>query len=575
GPRLVRDADLPRCVVVYVADLDLDGDPDVLSASPGNNMVAWYENLGGGAFGVQQPISRNNETFGVYSVYAKDLDGDGDLDVLSASQWDDKIAWYENLGAGIIDTIQNVITTSANVARCVYSVDLDNDGDNDVLSANNGNIAWYENYGAGIFGSLQTLTSGSISGISVHTSDLDNDGDQDVLFASYTNDLIAWVENLGGGNFGGQQTISTTADYARDVHSVDLDGDGDMDVLSASQYDNKIAWYENYGAGIFGGEQIISINAYGVQTVFTVDLDNDGDYDVLSASLDDAKVAWYENYLIGAPCSLSPNFTSNDNGNGNYSFTNTSIGSYDESHWAFGDGTTSTSINPSHTFTANDTFVVVLTINDTTYGSSCVDYYLEMINVTGVPNPSQCISGFVMYPDTSTGNVTVVNSSTGNSLTYFWDFGDGDTSTMAYPAHVYVTSGPFYLCLTVDDGVGCIDMYCDSIGVDGVVFKQTGFTINVIGSPIITEVNDEVVNDFGILIYPNPNTGLFTIEKTSDLNKIVEVKVLDATSKLILEKRIPVGKQKVYVDITKYSNGIYYLQLIVDEKVFVKQILKQ
>ncbi|MBL4592999.1 MAG: T9SS type A sorting domain-containing protein, partial [Flavobacteriales bacterium] len=86
---------------------------------------------------------------------------------------------------------------------------------------------------------------------------------------------------------------------------------------------------------------------------------------------------------------------------------------------------------------------------------------------------------------------------------------------------------------------------------------------------------DEIENDFGILIYPNPNTGLFTIEKPIDLNKEVKVKLLDATSKVIINKVIPIGKQKVEIDITSYSRGIYYLQLIVDEEIFVKQILKQ
>ncbi len=47
-------------------------------------------------FGPQQSIIANS-TLGPRSVYAADLDGDGDIDVLSASQDDDKIAWYENL----------------------------------------------------------------------------------------------------------------------------------------------------------------------------------------------------------------------------------------------------------------------------------------------------------------------------------------------------------------------------------------------------------------------------------------------------------------------------------------------
>lgn len=106
------------------------------------------------------------------------------------------------------------------------------------------------------------------------------------------------------------------------------------------------------------------------------------------------------------------------------------------------------------------------------------------------------------------------------------------------------------------------------------LFKgASDFTINVISST--TTGIDNITSDFGILIYPNPSTGLFTIEKPSDLNKAVQIRVLDATSKLIVEKIIPVGKQKIEIDITAYSSGVYYLQLIVDEEVFVKQILKK
>ena len=62
-----------------------------------NEKVAVYD-LGGGTFGSQQVIS--NQASGAMSVYACDLEGDGDNDVLSASANDDKIAWYQNLGNG-------------------------------------------------------------------------------------------------------------------------------------------------------------------------------------------------------------------------------------------------------------------------------------------------------------------------------------------------------------------------------------------------------------------------------------------------------------------------------------------
>jgi hypothetical protein len=132
----------PRAVSVYATDLDGDGDADVLSASA-DDKIAWYENLGSGAFGAQQVITTATEE--ASSVYATDLDGDGDADVLSASYWDNKIAWYENLGGGVFGA-QQVITTAADAAFSVYATDLDGDGDADVLSASlDGKIAWYEN----------------------------------------------------------------------------------------------------------------------------------------------------------------------------------------------------------------------------------------------------------------------------------------------------------------------------------------------------------------------------------------------------------------------------------------------
>jgi len=183
---------------------------------------------------------------GASSVYATDLDGDGDADVLSASGGDDKIAWYENLGGGAFGA-QQVITTAADNAKAVYATDLDGDGNADVLSAsrNDNKIAWYENLEGGAFGAQQVITTAADGAYTVYATDLDGDGDADVLSASADDDKIAWYENLGGGAFGAQQVITTAANGAWSVYATDLDGDGDADVVSASFYDDKIAWYEN------------------------------------------------------------------------------------------------------------------------------------------------------------------------------------------------------------------------------------------------------------------------------------------------------------------------------------------
>ena len=77
-------------------------------------------------------------------MFAIDMDGDGDVDALSASPNDDTVAWYENVDGSGNTWSAHTITTSANGARSVFAIDLDRDGDVDVLSAsqNDDTIAW-------------------------------------------------------------------------------------------------------------------------------------------------------------------------------------------------------------------------------------------------------------------------------------------------------------------------------------------------------------------------------------------------------------------------------------------------
>ena len=282
---------------VYAADVDGDGDIDVLSASETDNKIAWYENNGG------SPPAWTARTIstaasGAASVFAADVDGDGDTDVLSASHDDNKIAWYENNGGSPPAWTARTISTAASAARSVAAADVDGDGDTDVLSASVGDnkIAWYENNrGSPPAWTARTISTTAVQAISVASADVDGDGDTDVLSASRGDDKIAWYENNGGSPPAWTaHTISTAADLASSVAAADVDGDGDTDVLSASFFDNKIAWYENDGASTPAWTtRIISSSASFAFKVFAADADRDGDLDVLSAG--DGTVAWYEN----------------------------------------------------------------------------------------------------------------------------------------------------------------------------------------------------------------------------------------------------------------------------------------
>lgn len=285
---------------VHAADLDDDGDLDILYSSINDEGIGWIENNDGlGNFGTPQDITTNTDL--PRSAFATDIDGDGDMDVLSASSQDNKIAWYENTnGQGNFGS-QQIITTEATEANSVYATDVDGDGDMDVLSASldDNKVAWYENTdGQGAFGPQQIITTIAEGATSVFAIDLDGDDNIDVLSASSLDDKIAWYENTDGqGTFGAQQvlTISLTSG-ASSVYSADLDGDGDMDMLSSSGGNDKIAWYENTdGQGAFGPQQTITTNADGASDVFAIDVDGDNDIDVISTSSYDNKMSWYEN----------------------------------------------------------------------------------------------------------------------------------------------------------------------------------------------------------------------------------------------------------------------------------------
>ena len=293
---------------VFAADVDGDGDTDALSASEDDSTIAWYENTAGdgSAWTANTITTAANST---RSVYAADVDGDGDTDALSASGADETIVWYENTAGDGSAWAAHTITTVANGARSVFAADVDGDGDTDALSASqfDDTIAWYENRMIDCmcssgrlepsFGAVQTISTAADGAWSVFASDIDGDGDADALSASEQDDTIAWYENTAGdGSAWSIDTLTTSADIAKSVFAADVDGDGDRDVLSASLFDDTIAWYENTaGDGSAWTSRNITTTADFATAVFAADVDGDGDIDALSASSLDDTIAWYEN----------------------------------------------------------------------------------------------------------------------------------------------------------------------------------------------------------------------------------------------------------------------------------------
>ena len=302
---------------IQPADLDDDGDTDLLVSAyfqvdrlgsvPGRVLepdpfLAWYENEDGhGSFGRQLIIV--DDVQGPEVVIASDIDGDGDLDVLSALSIDDKLIWIENLGGGGFGE-QRIVSDDVDKPLDLVSADFDGDGDNDVVSvsAADGRISWYANDGKGEFGQQQIIQTEFRGGNSVIAADFDGDGDMDVAAAaSYRGESpfqvkggISWFENMDGlGNFSAPIRIDSRA--VSRLAIADVDVDGDTDVIStafANSVVSTISWYENTG-GSFRRDEI----TMGDKVFASGDIDGDDLSELISGGTDG--LAIYRQRVVG------------------------------------------------------------------------------------------------------------------------------------------------------------------------------------------------------------------------------------------------------------------------------------
>ena len=217
------------------------------------------------------------------------IDGDGRMDLASASWNDDKIAWYRNVNGDGSSWTTTVVTTSADGARSVFAADIDGDGRMDLASASwiDDKIAWYRNVNGDGSSWTTTVVTTSADGATPSLPRILMAMDAWISRVLLLNDnKIAWYRNVNGDGSSWTTTVVTTsADGARSVFAADIDGDGRMDLASASYGDDKIAWYRNVnGDGSSWTTTVVTTSADGARSVFAADIDGDGRMDLASAS---------------------------------------------------------------------------------------------------------------------------------------------------------------------------------------------------------------------------------------------------------------------------------------------------
>ncbi|MDR0768177.1 MAG: PKD domain-containing protein [Methanosarcinales archaeon] len=133
----------------------------------------------------------------------------------------------------------------------------------------------------------------------------------------------------------------------------------------------------------------------------------------------------------------------------NVSFTDRSQGQNLTYRWDFGDNRTSTERNPNHTYTAAGTYTVRLTVtNEFGNNTATKERYITVGTAPRANFSADVLSGVAPHP------VQFTDLSAGNPTSWHWDFGDGQTSTVQNPRHVYQRSGHYNVTLTVKNAYG-------------------------------------------------------------------------------------------------------------------------
>mgnify|MGYP003144005185 FL=1 len=198
---------------------------------------------------------------------------------------------------------QQIISTETDKAYLSIPVDIDNDGFIDVLSAQAENhvLVWFKNLnGLGSFGPKTVISTDPALYLSVDYVDIDTDGDKDILFIENNPRQIRWIEHLDGQGTFGEEHLIASIEYIKSIRTLDFDNDGDLDIISTitNTFSDGIVWFENENSlGTFGGPQLLINGNTGFYPPILEDIDNDGDIDILTSleSYNPSTIVWFEN----------------------------------------------------------------------------------------------------------------------------------------------------------------------------------------------------------------------------------------------------------------------------------------
>lgn len=235
----------------------------------------------------------------IYSLEVEDMDDDGDDDIITATYGANSIKYYENLNGAGSSWSENTLTSFTR-GKHILAEDLNDDGKMDFIVGGGSGVYEFAVFYQGANDRSYTkhlVTNGIIDPMAFAYFDKEGDGDLDFMISGYTGSQLVFANT----------TSKTTPTYqitwiedggVKDIRGMDytdMDGDGDLDVVFCAYASGWIGWMENDGTPFNGAGTLHKIGALGNAIEIKVgDVNGDGHKDIAALSSGGVAV-WWEN----------------------------------------------------------------------------------------------------------------------------------------------------------------------------------------------------------------------------------------------------------------------------------------
>jgi hypothetical protein len=198
-------------------------------------------------------------------------------------------------------------------------------------------------------------------------------------------------------------------------------------------------------------------------------------------------------------------------------------------------------------------YAVSITENGCVDTSDCAN-----VNVT-------CFAKYKTNYDTLKNEFTLIIDSLSSTMaaSYLWNFGDGATSSLKTPSHVYAVDTMYNVCVKITTGSNDTCSYCHTIGKDymGNIIRLSGFTLSVI-DPLAKDdeqLSISQATESGYKLYPNPTSGEVYILFNQVLNN-GSIRITNMVGQTI-EQRNNLTGNLFNFNIYNHSAGMYFIEV--------------